>query len=119
MTDGKLIADALKDFSGKPKKFTERSHGAGLSRSGWTRQAGLQSETKAGNLELAIDYPFMVFHPVGWLQNKSWNYFVLGVSLGIMGLALLLCSLGSLLRCHYGQKLRSLAGVYCRLRILR
>ena len=102
--DGKIIADVLKDFSGKPKKFTEIAPLVYREVDGQDKLAFKRDES--GNLQLAIDYPFMVFQRVGWLQNKSWNYFVLGASLGIMGLALLLWPLNGLLRRHYGQKLQ-------------
>jgi CubicO group peptidase (beta-lactamase class C family) len=102
--DGKIISDAFKDFSGKPKKFSEIAPLVYREVDGQDKLAFKRDES--GNLQLAIDYPFMVFQRVSWLQSKSWNFFVLGASLGIMVLALLLWPVNGLLRRHYGKKLQ-------------
>lgn len=101
--DGKIIADAFKDFSGKPKKFSEIAPLVYREVDGQDKLAFRRDES--GRLQLAIDYPFMVFQRVGWLQSKFFNYFVLGTSLGIMVLALILWPLNGLVRRHYGKKL--------------
>jgi CubicO group peptidase (beta-lactamase class C family) len=102
-SDGKITADAFKDFSGKPKKFTEIAPLVYREVDGQDKLAFKRDQD--GRLELAIDYPFMVFQHVGWLQSKSWNYFVLGASLGIMVLALILWPVNGWLRQHYGRRL--------------
>ena len=101
--DGKIMADAFKDFSGKPKKFSEIAPLVYREVDGQDKLAFRRDEN--GGLQLAIDYPFMVFQRVGWLQSKALNYFVLGTSLGIMALALILWPVNGLLRRHYGKKL--------------
>ena len=101
--DGKIMSDAFKDFSGQPKKFSEIAPLVYREVDGQDKLAFKRDES--GGLQLAIDYPFMVFERVGWLQSKSWNYFVLGASLGIMVLALILWPVNGLLRRHYGKKL--------------
>jgi beta-lactamase family protein len=101
--DGKIMVDAFKDFSGKPKKFTEIAPLVYREVDGQDKLAFKHDEN--GGLQLAIDYPFMVFQRVGGLQSKAWNYFVLGASLGIMVLALILWPVNGLLRRHYGKKL--------------
>jgi CubicO group peptidase (beta-lactamase class C family) len=102
--DGKIIADAFKDFSGRPKKFSEIAPLVYREVDGQGKLAFRRDES--GRMQLSIDYPFMVFQRVGWLQSKSWNYFVLGASLGTMVLALILWPVNGLLRRHYGKKLQ-------------
>jgi CubicO group peptidase (beta-lactamase class C family) len=104
MPDGKITADALKDFSGKPKKFSEIAPLVYREVDGQDKLAFKREPN--GRLQVAIDYPFMVFDRVGWLQSKTWNYFVLCASLGIMVLALILWPVNGLLRRHYGKKLQ-------------
>jgi len=101
--DGKIIADAFKDFSGRPKKFSEIAPLVYREVDGQDKLAFKRDAS--GRLQLAIDYPFMVFDRVGWLQNKVFNYVALGSSLGIMVLALILWPLNGLLRKHYRKKL--------------
>jgi hypothetical protein len=119
------MVDALKDFSGKPKKFAEIAPLVYREVNGQDKLAFKRDEN--GRLQVAIDYPFMVFDRVGWLQSKSWNYFVLGASLGIMVLALILWPANGLLRRHYGKplhlsprdrRLRTSARVVCAINVL-
>jgi CubicO group peptidase (beta-lactamase class C family) len=125
LPDGKITVDALKDFSGRPKKFSEIAPLVYREVDGQDKLAFKRDET--GRLQCAIDYPFMVFDRVGWLQNKFFNYFVLAGSLGIMVLALILWPLNGLLRRHYGKRLslspgsrrlRSVARVICIIDVL-
>jgi hypothetical protein len=101
--DGKIMADALKDVSGQPKKFSEIAPLVYREVDGQDKLAFKRDAS--GRLQVAIDYPFMVFDRVGLLQNKYFNCFVLGASLGIMVLALILWPVNGLVRRHYGQKL--------------
>lgn len=125
LADGKITADAFKDLSGRPKKFSEIAPLVYREVDGQDKLAFKRDE--GGRLQLAIDYPFMVFDRVGLLQNKSLNYAVLGASLGIMVLALIFWPVNGLLRRHYGRnlclsvrerRLRILARIVCALNIL-
>jgi CubicO group peptidase (beta-lactamase class C family) len=102
--DGKITTDAFKDFSGRRKQFSEIAPLVYREVGGQDKLAFRRDEN--GRLQLAIDYPFMVFDRVGWLQSKTFNYVVLGASLGIMVLALILWPVNGLLRRHYGKKLQ-------------
>ena len=113
--DGKISVDAFKDFSGRPKKFSEIEPLVYREVGGQDKLAFKHNES--GGFQLAIDYPFMVFDSVGWRQSKSFNYCVLGGSLGIMVLALILWPVNGLLRRHYGKKLH-LGASDRRLRVL-
>jgi CubicO group peptidase (beta-lactamase class C family) len=101
--DGKITTDVFKDFSGRPKKYSEIAPLVYREVDGQDKLAFKRDES--GSLRLAIDYPFMVFDRVGLLQNKYFNYCVLGASLGIMVLALILWPVNGLVRRHYGKKL--------------
>jgi CubicO group peptidase (beta-lactamase class C family) len=103
LPDGKITADALKDFAGRPKKFTEIGPLVYREVDGQDKIAFKRDAN--GRLQVAIDYPFMVFDRVGLLQNKYFNYGVLGATLGIMVLALILWPVNGLVRRHYGKKL--------------
>ncbi|HEY6270782.1 MAG TPA: serine hydrolase [Terriglobales bacterium] len=102
--DGKITTDAFKDFSGRKKKFSEIAPLVYREVDGQDKLAFRRDEN--GRLQMAIDYPFMVFDRVGWIQSKTFNYLVLGASLGIMILALILWPVNGLLRRHYGKKLQ-------------
>ena len=104
MPDGKIMVDALKGFNGQPKKFAEIAPLVYREVDGQDKVAFKRNA--AGGYQVAIDYPFMVFDSVGMLQNKTFNYVVLGASLGIMALALILWPLNGLLRRHYNKQLR-------------
>src|SRR5215472_15427370 len=108
LPDGKIMADALKDFAGRPKKFTEIGPLVYREVDGQDKIAFKRDAS--GRLQIAIDYPFMVFDRVGWRQSKFFNYFVLGGSLGVMVLALILWPVNGLLRRHYGKRLSLSAG---------
>lgn len=103
MPDGKIMVDALKGFNGQPKMFTEIAPLVYREVDGQDKIAFKRNTD--GGYQVAIDYPFMVFDSVGMLQSKTFNYFVLGVSLGIMALALVLWPVNGLLRRHYGKQL--------------
>src|SRR5262249_26593754 len=66
--DGKIMADAFKDFSGRPKKFSEIAPLVYREVDGQDKLAFRRDES--GRLQFSIDYPFMVFQQVGWLQSK-------------------------------------------------
>lgn len=56
-------------------------------------------------MQMVVPFPFMVFKRVGLWENSSIILPVLGLSLGIMGLTLLLIPVAWLVRRRYGQKL--------------
>ncbi len=104
MPDGKIMVDALKGFNGQPKKFTEIAPLVYREVDGQDKVAFKRNAD--GGYQVAIDYPFMVFDSVGMLQSKTFNYVVVGASLGIMALALILWPVNGLLRRHYGKQLQ-------------
>lgn len=106
--DGKIMLDALKGFNGQPKKFTEIAPLVYREVDGQDKIAFKRNAD--GRLQVAIDYPFMVFDRVSGLESKYFNYFVLCASLGIMALALILWPVNGLLRRHYGKQLSLRSG---------
>jgi hypothetical protein len=52
-----------------------------------------------------MDWPFMTFQRVGWLQSKTFNFIVLGVSVGVLLLTLIFWPVTALIRRHYAYRL--------------
>lgn len=98
------IADAFKSLNGKPKHFREIAPLLFRAVDGKEKIA-FQNDA-SGNTLVYIDYPFMVFQPVGsFLDKKTFNYVLLGFSLGVMALTLLLWPVAAMLRKHYAKPL--------------
>ncbi len=119
--DNTIYSDDLKGLNGQPIHF--REIGPFLFRA-VDGQSKIAFEKDATGRRIAyIDYPFMIFQKVNNpLDKKGVNYFILGLSLGIIVLTLLLWPIGAMFRKHYGQQLtlvpqarrvRTLAHVVC------
>ncbi len=102
-SEGTVWSDALKDFDGQPKKFREIGPLVYRAVDGQERLAFKRDAS--GRLYASIDFPFMIFQRVGWLQGKPFNYFVLGASVLVMLFTLVLWPVAALIRRHYGRKL--------------
>ncbi len=59
----------FKDFDGQPKKFREIGPLVYLALNGQDRLAFKRDAS--GRLYFAMDYPFMIFQRVGWLQGEA------------------------------------------------
>jgi CubicO group peptidase (beta-lactamase class C family) len=125
MPDGKVTVDALKGFNGEPKKFSEIAPLVYREVDGQDKVAFKRNPD--GGFQVSIDYPFMVFDRVGLVQNKVFNYFILGGSLGIIALGLIFWPINGWLRRHYGKRLslspgdrrlRTLTRLVCAINIL-
>ncbi len=100
---GTIWADALKDFDGQPKKFHEIGPLMYRAVNGQDRLAFRRDAN--GRLYAAIDFPFFIFQRVGWLQSKTFNYFVLIAGVAVALLTLILWPVAALVRRHYRRKL--------------
>ena len=101
--DGTITVDVLKSPNGQPKKYEEISpflyrEVHGQDHVGFRKDAG-------GNWQFQLDYPFFIFQKVGLLQNKTFNYVVLGYGLVVVGLTVLLWPVAAIVRKHYGKPL--------------
>jgi CubicO group peptidase (beta-lactamase class C family) len=101
--DGTITLDVLKSPNGQPKKYEEISpflyrevHGQD--------HVGFKKDAE-GNWQFQLDYPFFIFQRVGLLQNKTFNYVVLGFGLVVVGLTVLLWPIAAIVRKHYGKPL--------------
>ena len=101
--DGTITLDVLKSPNGQPKKYEEISpflyrevHGQD--------HVGFKKDAD-GNWQFQLDYPFFIFQKVGLLQNKTFNYVVLGFGLVVVGLTVLLWPVAAIVRKHYGKPL--------------
>lgn len=101
--DGTISSKDLKDFSGHPKKWKEISPLVFRDVNGQDLLAFKKDAN--GRLFFAMDWPFMTFQRVGLIQSKTFNYIVLGASVGILLLALLFWPVIGLIRRHYNFRL--------------
>src|SRR5215471_5251713 len=98
------IEDFLKNLNGKAKHFREIAPMVFRAVDG-PEKITFQNDA-SGHTTVFIDYPFMVFQPVGGaLDNKILNYVILGCSLGVIALTLLLWPVAAILRKHYAKPL--------------
>jgi len=112
--DGTITIDALTEPSGVPKRWKAIGNMAFQDVNGQDKVFFRPDAN--GNLQLVIQYPFMVFTRVGFFENSKILLPVLGFSLGIMALTLILAPVSWLVRRHYGKKLE-LTTMQKRLRI--
>jgi CubicO group peptidase (beta-lactamase class C family) len=115
------IDQFFKDLNGQPKHFREVAPMLFRAENGKEKLAF--EKDKDGRWLLYIDYPFMVFQKVeGVLDLKSFNYFLICFSLGVIALTLLFWPVAAILRKHYAKpltlsdgarRLRTLAHVVC------
>jgi CubicO group peptidase (beta-lactamase class C family) len=102
-SDGTISVSELKDFNGQPKKLREISPLVYRDVNGQDKVAFKQDPN--GRLYFAMDWPFMIFQRVGWVQSKVFNYFLLGLSSGVLLLTLILWPVAWFVRRHYAYRL--------------
>lgn len=115
------IDQFFKDLNGQPKHFREVAPMLFRAENGKEKLAF--EKDKDGRWLLYIDYPFMVFQKVESVLNlKSFNYFLMCFSLGVIAFTLLFWPVAAILRKHYAKpltlsdgarRLRTLAHVVC------
>jgi CubicO group peptidase (beta-lactamase class C family) len=101
--DDTVSVSAFNEPNGKPKKFVEVAPMKFRDVNG--QDTLIFKKDGSGQMQMIIDYPFMVFTQVGLWQNAVVMLPVLGGSLLIMLLTLILWFVSWLVRRHYGQKL--------------
>jgi len=119
--DNTIYLDELKETNGHPIHFREVGPMVFRNVNGHEKIAMVNDAT--GRRVLYIDYPFMVFQKLqNPLDNKTFNYVVIGCSLAVVVLTLLLWPVAAVLRKHYGKpltlsdqarRLRTMAHVVC------
>lgn len=109
--DGSL--SALRDTNGQPKKFIEVE--PFVFRDVNSEDRLIFRRDDAGNLEMNIGYPFMVFQKASMSNNQVVNLTLLGVGVGVIALTFLMWPAGAMIRWHYGRRLE-IEGGHRRLR---
>jgi hypothetical protein len=101
--DGTISVDELKSPNGVPKKYEEiepllfrEVHGQD--------KAAFRKDAN-GNWQFQMDYPFFIFQRVGLLENKYFNFVVVGYGLAVVLLTVLLWPVGWMIRKHYDRPL--------------
>lgn len=94
----------FKDLNGQPKHFREVAPMLFRAVNG-TEKLDFVKDAN-GNWLLYLDYPFMLFQQVDRaLDNKIFNYVVIGFSICVIALTLLLWPVSAILRKHYAKTL--------------
>jgi len=115
------IDQFFKDPNGQPKHFREVAPMVFRAVNGTEKLDFVKD--KDGHWLLYLDYPFMLFQEVdGILDNKVFNYIVIGCSVAVIVLTLLFWPVAAILRKHYqkpltltdrARRLRTWAHVVC------
>ena len=103
--DNTIYLDGLfKKENGQPRHFREIAPMLFKSVDGPEKMAFVKDGN--GRKIAYIDYPFMVFQEVdAALDNQAFNYFVMGLGIGVVVLTLLFWPVSAILRKHYKQSL--------------
>lgn len=103
--DNTIYLDGLfKKENGQPRHFREIAPMLFKSVDGPEKMAFVKDSN--GRKIAYIDYPFMVFQEVdAALDNQAFNYFVMGLGIGVVVLTLLFWPVSAILRKHYKQSL--------------
>jgi CubicO group peptidase (beta-lactamase class C family) len=103
--DNTIFIDGFfKDENGLPKHYREVAPMVFKSADGKNKIVFANDST--GQRLAYIDYPFMLFQPVGSaLDNQKFNYFVIGFGVAVIVLNILLWPIAWMLRKHYGKPL--------------
>lgn len=101
--DGVIEVAQLTQANGKPKKWKEAGPMVFVEEYGSEKL--VFKPDSSGRMQMVLPYPFFVGQRVGMFDNKKLLLPVLGVSLGVMLLALVLWPISWLVRRHYGHKL--------------
>jgi CubicO group peptidase (beta-lactamase class C family) len=98
------IDDFIHDPNGLPKHYREVGPLVFRSLNG-PQKITFQNDAMGERIAF-VDFPFMVFQPVNSVfDRKSFNFMVLGFSLGIIGLTLIVWPIAAILRKHYEKPL--------------
>ncbi|HEY6271206.1 MAG TPA: serine hydrolase domain-containing protein [Terriglobales bacterium] len=107
--NGEIKVDALKDFSGRQKKWHEIGPLLYRDADGDSKIAFLRDDK--GRIALVPSFPAVVYQRVSVAQDKKYNLPLLYACLGIMALTLLFWPVGGVIRIHYHQRLEMDPGV--------
>lgn len=98
--DNTIYIEALKEENGQPRHFREIAPMLFKSVDGPEKIAVVKD--KDGRRLLYIDFPFMLFQEVdSGLDKQAFNYFVIGLGIGVIVLTILFWPLSAILRKHY------------------
>lgn len=103
LPDHTIAVEALHGYNSEPMKFVEIAPLVYQNVNGQEKLAFYRGYD--GRMTFGIDFPFMVFQKVGFLDSKSFNLFLIIASLVVMALAVLFWPIAAMMRRHFGQKL--------------
>ncbi len=101
--DGSIVVSSMLGPNGKPKKW--EAIGPKKFRETGGQDILIFKPDSSGQMQLIMQYPFMIYQRVGLWENSKLMIPVLGVSLVLMLLTLVLWPVAWLIRRHYGRKL--------------
>ncbi len=112
--DGIITVDEFRNLAGEPKTWQEIS--PLVYRAVGDQDTIAFTRNPDGRLRMSIDYPFMVYDRVSWLNGKSFNMFLIFFVPIICALTLVFWPISAWMRKHYrmplilnsGQKWRRL-----------
>lgn len=102
--DNTIFVAALKGLNGQPRHLREIAPMLYQAVDGHEKIAFMNDAN--GRPVFYLDYPFMVFQRVqSTLDNQTFNYVLLGFSLGVVALSIIFWPIAAGLRKHYGKPL--------------
>ena len=102
-SDGTIQVDAMKDFSGQPKKW--RGLGNGQFREVNGQQLLVFKPDASGKMQMITEDPIEIQQRVGWTENKTVLSVALGFTALVFALTLLFWPVAALVRRHYKKTL--------------
>jgi hypothetical protein len=101
--DDTIFTDTMKDANGQPRHYRETGPMLFRALDG-PQKIAFQTDGEGGRV-LYIDYPFMVFQPVGLVENQLASYVLLGFTAAVIVLTILGWPAAAMIRKHFGRTL--------------
>jgi CubicO group peptidase (beta-lactamase class C family) len=102
--DNTIFTEALKNENGQPRHFCEIGPMLFRNVDGPEKLAFVKDNS--GHRVIYLDYPFMVLQEVdSGLDKQAFNYFVIGLAVGVVLLTIIFWPVAAILRKHYAKPL--------------
>jgi CubicO group peptidase (beta-lactamase class C family) len=101
--DGTITVDDFKNLAGIPKTWEEIS--PMVYRAQGSQDLVAFSRNSDGRMRMSVDFPFMVFDRVSWINGKWFNMFLVCFVPIVCILTLILWPISAWMRRHYGTRL--------------